>query len=388
MLTSNLTRNAFINEVLSKLYDLGFDNAVSSNIRKVIESIVSVEFFDAIQKSLDGLNFSTMEADDLDYLFNDIFGIPRFSQTLADDKVLFIFNFNDSKNSPIFFDVGAKFLFQNEQYIIVENKKFTPSDNVETNGLYCQKITSNTNFDKTINCGLVTFNYDDKIYSGNLVYENLKEIMESDFVFIEQTNKSDNKETDSEYRLRANKLFQNMGYNNIQIIIDKISSIYGVYSVDYTEYDFFTEVFIIPKNISLLKDIINTAEEICDYYKISAIKIRKPPVVNFIIDGITSNFGGDYLLEIKEKIKLYINDLKNNDNTFVRDNFENFLYDYGNSKYSYFTLDEDSIKITYEVYGENNYIDQKDAQPIIIKTIPKNNSKKFTGVIFTCGNIN
>lgn len=387
MLTSDLTRDSFISEVISKLYDEGFDNAASSNIRKIIEAIVSEEFFDSIQSTINGLNFSTMESSDLDYLFDELFGIPRFTQTIIDNQYLFIFNYKNKDNEPIFFNVGTQFKFNDEYYIVAENKKYVSSDNVNTSGMYCKK-TNAMNFDKLINCGNVTFNFNDKITSGALSYEELKSIMEKDFVFIEQTNKTDNKETDSEYRLRANKIFQNMGYNNTQIISDKISSIYGVHSVTYKEYDFFTEFFIIPKSLSLLNNILNTATEICDYYKISSIKLRKPPVVNFIISGIDDNFYHSEFPDIKEKIKNYIENLINNDNVFNRDNFENFLYDYGNSKSSSFVLNEDNIKITYEIYSENNYIDQANATPVIVKTIPKNTSKKFTGVIFTCGDIN
>ena len=85
---------------------------------------------------------------------------------------------------------------------------------------------------------------------------------------------------------------------------------------------------------------------------------------------------------------MYVDNLQNNNNIFNRDNFENFLYEYGITKENSFTLYEDDIKITYEIYSENSYIDQKNSIPAIIKTIPKNASKTFNGVIFTCGDIN
>lgn len=387
MLEPKLTRESFISEVIEKLYDAGFDNSASSNIRKIIEAIVSEEFFNSIKTALNGLNFSTMESEDLDYLFDEVFGIPRFTQTIVDDQNLFVFNYNNSDNEPIFLDIGTQFKYLNEYYLVTENKKFIASDNIQTNSIYCKKLYSTLNFDKVINCGEITFNFSDKIHIGNLSYEEIKTIMENNFAFIEQTNKSDNKETDTEYRIRANKIFQNMGYNNIQIIINKISSLFGVVSVSYKEYDFYTEIFIIPKNLSLLNSIFDSAKEICDYYKVSSIKLRKPPVVNFVFNGIHNNFDSRYT-DLKEKIQLYISDMQINGGTFNRDNFENFLYDYGNSKTSGFVLYEDNIKISYEIYGENNYIDQQNAMPVIVKTIPKNTSKTFNGVLFTCGDIN
>ena len=36
MLNAQLTRESFISETISKLYDAGFDNSASSNIRKII----------------------------------------------------------------------------------------------------------------------------------------------------------------------------------------------------------------------------------------------------------------------------------------------------------------------------------------------------------------
>lgn len=387
MLNAQLTRESFISETISKLYDAGFDNSASSNIRKIIEAIVSEDFFNSIQTSLNGLNFSTMEADDLDYLFDEIFGIPRFTQTLMDDQFLFVFNYNNSENDPLFLDIGAQFKYLNEYYIVTENKKFIANNNIQTNSIFCKKIISTIFFDKPIICGEITFNFNEKIRINNLTYEDVKNILENNFSFIEQTNKSDNKETDSEYRIRANKIFQNMGYNNISIIIDKIYSLKGVYSVSYKEYDFYTEIFIIPKNLSMLNSIFDSAKEIVDYYKVSSIKLRKPPVVNFVFDGIGKSFDNRYT-DIKEKIKMYIDNLQNNNNVFNRDNFENFLYEYGSTKTNAFTLYEDDIKITYEIYSENSYIDQKNSIPAIIKTIPKNTSKTFNGVIFTCGDIN
>ena len=125
MLNAQLTRESFISETISKLYDAGFDNSASSNIRKIIEAIVSEDFFNSIKTALNGLNFSTMEADDLDYLFDEIFGIPRFTQTLMDDQFLFVFNYNNSENDPLFLDIGAQFKYLNEYYVVTENKKFT-----------------------------------------------------------------------------------------------------------------------------------------------------------------------------------------------------------------------------------------------------------------------
>ena len=387
MLNAQLTRESFISETISKLYDVGFDNSASSNIRKIIEAIVSEDFFNSIQTALNGLNFSTMAADDLDYLFDEIFGIPRFTQTLMDDQFLFVFNYNNYENDPLFLDIGAQFKYLNEYYIVTENKKFISNNNIQANSIFCKKIFSTTSFDKPIICGEITFNFNEKIRINNLAYEDVKTILENNFSFIEQTNKSDNKETDSEYRIRANKIFQNMGYNNISIIVDKIYSLKGVYSVSYKEYDFYTEIFIIPKNLSMLNSIFDSAKEIVDYYKVSSIKLRKPPVVNFVFDGISKSFNSEYT-DIKEKIKMYIDNLQNNDNVFNRDKFENFLYEYGSTKRNAFTLYEDDIKITYEIYSENSYIDQKNSIPAIIKTIPKNTCKTFNGVIFTCGDIN
>lgn len=382
------TKNELVQQAISNLYDLGFDQSPSSNIRKIIESIIDDSFVSELQNSINGLNFSSMEGDDLDYVFGELFGIKRFEQTSLDNQFQFSFIFKNEKNPSIFFEAGANLKYAGEEYIVGESRKIKPNDYQEIVNIICKKNVSNINYNKTITCGSVILNFNDKIYSSNsLPYEDLKEIFENDFVFVSQDEVINEKETDVEYRIRAKNIFQNFGYNNITIILNKIKSIPGVYEASYIEHDFSTEIFIMPKSLSVLNTVFETAKEICDYYKISDIVLRKPPVVSFSFEGILDQFEITHQEEIKNKINLYVKDIFNNDCVFNRDNFENLLYDYGNSKNSNFILKENNIKITYDVYSENDYIDKQNAEPVITKTIPVNSKKVFKNTLIVCGSV-
>lgn len=382
------TKNELVQQAVSNLYDLGFDQSPSSNIRKIIESIIDDSFVSELQNSINGLNFSSMEGDDLDYVFGELFGIKRFEQTSLDNQFQFSFIFKNEKNPSIFFEAGANLKYAGEEYIVGESRKIKPNDYQEIVNIICKKNVSNINYNKTITCGSVILNFNDKIYSSNsLPYEDLKEIFENDFVFVSQDEVINEKETDVEYRIRAKNIFQNFGYNNITIILNKIKSIPGVYEASYIEHDFSTEIFIMPKSLSVLNTVFETAKEICDYYKISDIVLRKPPVVSFSFEGILDQFEITHQEEIKNKINLYVKDIFNNDCVFNRDNFENLLYDYGNSKNSNFILKENNIKITYAVYSENDYIDKQNAEPVITKTIPVNSKKVFKNTLIVCGSV-
>ena len=382
------TKNELVQQAVSNLYDLGFDQSPSSNIRKIIESIIDDSFVSELQNSINGLNFSSMEGDDLDYVFGELFGIKRFEQTSLDNQFQFSFIFKNEKNPSIFLEAGANLKYAGEEYIVGESRKIKPNDYQEIVNIICKKNVSNINYNKTITCGSVILNFNDKIYSSNsLPYEDLKEIFENDLVFVSQDEVINEKETDVEYRIRAKNIFQNFGYNNITIILNKIKSIPGVYEASYIEHDFSTEIFIMPKSLNVLNTVFETAKEICDYYKISDIVLRKPPVVSFSFEGILDQFEITHQEEIKNKINLYVKDIFNNDCVFNRDNFENLLYDYGNSKNSNFILKENNIKITYDVYSENDYIDKQNAEPVITKTIPTNSKKVFKNTLIVCGSV-
>lgn len=390
MILSNTTKSSFMNQVISNLSSKGYDVSNYSNLYNVLDAIIDSDDFDKINDVIKSLNFSEKSGTELDLLF-ELFGIVRQSNPIEADQAHFEFLFQPSTpNAPsVYFKAGAMLVCDGKYYKVMNDNKFSNISTVQT--LICQAISGNYNFAKSLTVGGVTFLIDDNIYTNGINGVNLPDatisIMSDSLTFLDMKDTDTaSLESDSIFRSRASNLFSNFGMNNLKLIEQKIKSIPGVTNIITKEYDYYTEIFIMPSSISLLNDIISNAQEVVNYYKISRIDLKKPPYVKFTFDGILSQFNVDQQVTVKNSITQYIQDLSINGNLFNRDNFENMLYDIGNSLSNQFVLNEGLITVTFGIYSENAY-DVANPIPVIEKTIEENEIKTFNGVIFVCGDI-
>lgn len=372
---------------LSELRDKGFDVSEDSNIVQILETIIGshVENRNQIKEILDSLTFENRSGKLLDELYN-FFGIPRLVKTIS----------------------GASFKIRNSGYpynviTIKDNTLLEYKNNLyrvttehiirggETKEVFCYPVNYVVPIKDYLQVGDFKFQ-SNKISVGyaNTDYE-VNEFFKNN-VLINDFKINTDKESDLEYKSRANGLIQNFGFNNIEKIKNYIMGIEHVYNV-YVEKEFCRQrIIIVPDDINYLEQILDQANECVDFYCTSPMIVQRPSITTINISGITKQlaewFGSeitsiDHLNNIAVYLREYCKNVYTKDDKVIsRDSIEFTINKYFVDNDIQFSLNEKELKINYFIYTDEDY-----KEPIITNELDSRQKKEIKTDIVILGDV-
>lgn len=373
MITKKLNSQEFLEEMLEDLKLKGFDVSEESNITSILSSIISTNTknINDINSIISKLSFDGRSGVLLDELYG-FFGIPRMIKNVKDISFSFL---NNGTNS-ITLNPNVLIEYSGKVYRVTTKQYINPNELKDIYAVPTEDLFINDLFVSIKNC---------KLFIKNIDVENTNDSNKSDYIernfILSNVNMNLDKETDLEYKSRAQGLIQHFGDSNITKIKNYVMGIDYVSDVKIDKN--FTSIIItaIPTEIKYLNQINEQIKEATDYFSSSRVIVSNPSITEFKVTGLTeqliewggtvSNSIGKYLIGIKKYLDEYAKDLFLNKATVVnRDTIEFTINKYFSDNDIIFTVDEKRLNVSYSIYTEENYI-----EPIIVNSIERRGSK-------------
>lgn len=385
MIGKSVDRDEELFNFLTELKEKDFDVSEDSNIVKILEIITNshVENRNQIKKILDSLSFENRSGNALDELYN-FFGIPRIIRNF-NEATFKIFN-----NGPfnILIKSNTIIQIQNKLYRITTDQNISSQETKEFVAYPIEYFIELNNY-VIINDFIITLK---NVFIDHISEEDKHNYLKENILISDFKVMSD-KESDIEYKSRANSLIQTFGYNNITKIKNYVMGIDNVANVKI-DREFGRQVItIIPKEIKFLEDILLQANESVDYFCTSPVKIKRPTITVLNVSGVTEqlkkwfgenvNTNVDHLSNIYYYLKEYCESLIfENEKEIGRDTIEFSINKYFVDNDIHFSLDEDKLIIEYSIYTDENY-----ESPVIKNTLNRREKKEIKTDLVILGDV-
>lgn len=386
MIDYNIYSNFLEKALLNLNNKTGLDTGANSFTRAIYESLLVNEEekileLDRIKEKLD---LSNLKNENLDMFYGDIFNIPRLSGSNFD-----ILKLSFEVNSYLEYKVkkNGVLMINGLYYYFLYNNNLYENTELEVARLpYLPEITSFVDIDGiSIDISAIEISSDIE-----QTLDEKKELIRNELTILNIETLT--KESDTEYKIRAGKLIQNMGYINNTKIENQCRNIQHLVRLKFNEESTYTECIVIPDDFNFINNVYLAVKEIVDYFKGSEVKLKKPSVIEFKINGLSSQlyewFSEDseeynqitnYILEIQNLIKQYLIKVYVENIYVVKaDMIEYIINNYFADKDIMFSFDENKIEIKYNIYSSDNY-----KEPITEGKLLRRSEKKIITDICT-----
>ena len=378
--------NDFLELALNKLNgSTGADISENSFNRNIFKALLfseeqKINTMDSLIKKLDLLS---MEGQDLDNFYEQLFRIPRLSSSsfgimyiklLLNSGSVLIPKGTVFKMKNIFVETVTEYTLSNGEMSIEVKRLAVLPDNLVLVGL------DNNVFLDVQN---VTLDNED------LTSEEKTDFIKTNFIVLETG--SYQTESDAEYKARAHNILQNYGYNNILKMQKQAMTHPRLANILFEETKYSTKAIIIPTSFEFIDEVYEATTEIVEYFKGGEVHLIKPSLTSFTILGIREqlinwyigsniNLIDKYIVDIEALMKNYVTQiyLTKADKTFYMDEVEFIINKYFASNNVMFSTDEDKLEVIYKTYGAGNYYTN-----VTEGTIKRRGSKKVnTNICF------
>ena len=376
----------FLELALNKLNgSTGADISENSFNRNIFKALLfseeqKINTMDSLIKKLDLLS---MEGQDLDNFYEQLFRIPRLSSSsfgimyiklLLNSGSVLIPKGTVLKMNNIFVETVTEYtLSQGEMSLEVKRLAVLP-DNLLLVGL-----------DNNVFLDIQNVTLD----NADLISEEKTDFIKTNFIVLETG--SYQTESDAEYKVRAHNILQNYGYNNILKMQKQAMAHPRLANILFEETKYSTKAIIIPTSFEFIDEVYEATMEIVNYFKGGEVHLLKPSLTSFTILGIREqlinwyigsniNLIDKYITDIEALMKNYVTQiyLTKDDKTFNMDEIEFIINKYFTSNNIMFSLDEDKLEVIYKTYSSENYYTN-----VTEGTIKRRGSKKVnTNVCF------
>ena len=378
--------NDFLELALNKLNgSTGADISENSFNRNIFKALLfseeqKINTMDSLIKKLDLLS---MEGQDLDNFYEQLFRIPRLSSSsfgimyiklLLNEGSVLIPKGTVLKMNNIFVETVTEYtLSKGEMSLEVKRLAVLP-DNLVLAGL-----------DNNVFLDIQNVTLD----NADLINEEKTDFIKTNFIVLETG--SYQTESDAEYKVRAHNILQNYGYNNILKMQKQAMTHPRLANILFEENKYSTKAIIIPTSFEFVDEVYEATMEIVNYFKGGEVHLLKPSLTSFTILGIREqlinwyigsniNLIDKYITDIEALMKNYVTQiyLTKTDKTFNMDEIEFIINKYYTSNNIVFSLDENKLELIYKTYSSENYYTN-----VTEGTITRRGSKKVnTNVCF------
>ena len=378
--------NDFLELALNKLNgSTGADISENSFNRNIFKALLfseeqKINTMDALIKKLDLLS---MEGQDLDDFYEQLFRIPRLSSSsfgimyiklLLNSGSVLIPKGTVFKMNNIFVETVTEYTLSNGEMSIEVKRLAVLPDNMVLVGL-----------DNNVFLDIQNVTLDNE----DLISEEKTDFIKTNFIVLETG--SYQTESDAEYKARAHNILQNYGYNNILKMQKQAMAHPRLANILFEETKYSTKAIIIPTSFEFIDEVYEATMEIVNYFKGGEVHLLKPSLTSFTIIGIREqlinwyigsniNFIDKYITDIEALMKNYVTQiyLTKADKTFNMDEIEFIINKYFASNNIMFSLDENKLEVIYKTYSSENYYTN-----VTEGTIKRRGSKKVnTNVCF------
>ena len=378
--------NDFLELALNKLNgSTGADISENSFNRNIFKALLfseeqKINTMDALIKKLDLLS---MEGQDLDDFYEQLFRIPRLSSSsfgimyiklLLNSGSVLIPKGTVFKMNNIFVETVTEYTLSNGEMSIEVKRLAVLPDNLVLVGL-----------DNNVFLDIQNVTLDNE----DLISEEKTDFIKTNFIVLETG--SYQTESDAEYKARAHNILQNYGYNNILKMQKQAMAHPRLANILFEENKYSTKAIIIPTSFEFVDEVYEATMEIVNYFKGGEVHLLKPSLTSFTIIGIREqlinwyigsniNFIDKYITDIEALMKNYVTQiyLTKADKTFNMDEIEFIINKYFASNNIMFSLDENKLEVIYKTYSSENYYTN-----VTEGTIKRRGSKKVnTNVCF------
>lgn len=253
---------------------------------------------DKVTSFLDEMNFENYSGNKLTK-FLSYFNINRLGGTSLDIYEFIIIN---NSNYGIKFQEDSCLEFENYYYRMIKPIYAASKKNVK---IAAQKIYKKIGIEEPLfsNEGNLKFDKTTIIVDDGV---DIHSIFNKEVKLYSFTHIPDNIENDYELFQKGKKLMQLLGQGNNKIIETLLYEDERIKNITFSNNSFGnTEITIIPENLDEVENIINSVNEIVDYYRNERIIVKKPNIIKIEIEGLTPS-----LRQIDDAKKI-ITDVKN-----------------------------------------------------------------------------
>ena len=378
--------NDFLELALNKLNgSTGADISENSFNRNIFKALLSSEeqkinTMDSLIKKLDLLS---MEGQDLDNFYEQLFRIPRLSSSsfgimyirlLLNEGSVLIPKGTVLKMNNIFVETVTEYTLSNGEMSLEVKRLAVLPDNLVLVGL-----------DNNVFLDVQNVTLD----NADLINEEKTDFIKTNFIVLETG--SYQTESDAEYKVRAHNILHNYGYNNILKMQKQAMTHPRLANILFEENKYSTKAIIIPTSFEFIDEVYEATMEIVNYFKGGEVHLLKPSLTSFTILGIREqlinwyigsniNLIDKYITDIEALMKNYVTQiyLTKTDKTFNMDEIEFIINKYFTSNNIVFSLDENKLEVIYKTYSSENYYTN-----VTEGTIKRRGSKKVnTNVCF------
>ena len=378
--------NDFLELALNKLNgSTGADISENSFNRNIFKALLfseeqKINTMDSLIKKLDLLS---MEGQDLDNFYEQLFRIPRLSSSsfgimyiklLLNEGGVLIPKGTVLKMNNIFVETVTEYTLSNGEMSLEVKRLAVLPDNLVLAGL-----------DNNVFLDIQNVTLD----NADLINEEKTDFIKTNFIVLETG--SYQTESDAEYKVRAHNILQNYGYNNILKMQKQAMAHPRLANILFEETKYSTKAIIIPTSFEFIDEVYESTMEIVNYFKGGEVHLLKPSLTSFTILGIREqlinwyigsniNLIDKYIIDIEALMKNYVTQiyLTKTDKTFNMDEIEFIINKYFTSNNIVFSLDENKLEVIYKTYSSENYYTN-----VTEGTIKRRGSKKVnTNVCF------
>ena len=378
--------NDFLELALNKLNgSTGADISENSFNRNIFKALLfseeqKINTMDSLIKKLDLLS---MEGQDLDNFYEQLFRIPRLSSSsfgimyiklLLNEGSVLIPKGTVLKMNNIFVETVTEYTLSNGEMSLEVKRLAVLPDNLVLAGL-----------DNNVFLDIQNVTLD----NADLINEEKTDFIKTNFIVLETG--SYQTESDAEYKVRAHNILQNYGYNNILKMQKQAMAHPRLANILFEETKYSTKAIIIPTSFEFIDEVYEATMEIVNYFKGGEVHLFKPSLTSFTILGIREqlinwyigsniNLIDKYITDIEALMKNYVTQiyLTKADKTFYMDEVEFIINKYFASNNIVFSLDENKLEVIYKTYSSENYYTN-----VTEGTIKRRGSKKVnTNVCF------
>ena len=378
--------NDFLELALNKLNgSTGADISENSFNRNIFKALLfseeqKINTMDSLIKKLDLLS---MEGQDLDNFYEQLFRIPRLSSSsfgimyiklLLNEGGVLIPKGTVLKMNNIFVETVTEYTLSNGEMSLEVKRLAVLPDNLVLAGL-----------DNNVFLDIQNVTLD----NADLINEEKTDFIKTNFIVLETG--SYQTESDAEYKVRAHNILQNYGYNNILKMQKQAMAHPRLANILFEETKYSTKAIIIPTSFEFIDEVYEATMEIVNYFKGGEVHLLKPSLTSFTILGIREqlinwyigsniNLIDKYITDIEALMKNYVTQiyLTKTDKTFNMDEIEFIINKYFTSNNIVFSLDENKLEVIYKTYSSENYYTN-----VTEGTIKRRGSKKVnTNVCF------
>ena len=378
--------NDFLELALNKLNgSTGADISENSFNRNIFKALLfseeqKINTMDSLIKKLDLLS---MEGQDLDNFYEQLFRIPRLSSSsfgimyiklLLNEGGVLIPKGTVLKMNNIFVETVTEYTLSNGEMSLEVKRLAVLPDNLVLAGL-----------DNNVFLDIQNVTLD----NADLINEEKTDFIKTNFIVLETG--SYQTESDAEYKVRAHNILQNYGYNNILKMQKQAMAHPRLANILFEETKYSTKAIIIPTSFEFIDEVYEATMEIVNYFKGGEVHLLKPSLTSLTILGIREqlinwyigsniNLIDKYITDIEALMKNYVTQiyLTKTDKTFNMDEIEFIINKYFTSNNIVFSLDENKLEVIYKTYSSENYYTN-----VTEGTIKRRGSKKVnTNVCF------